>query len=109
MTIDREDRHGSTEGEGEQEQEADTSTSGVVYVDWLPTEGEKADRSQRVGDVYLLEVQGGSHNGGTLVLHQENGTAVFDMNHLRGFRAQEGVDVPAYEDSERQAADSEGE
>jgi len=99
MTIDRESRHGEGE-DGEQEQ----PEGGVVYLDWLPQQEEGNDRSQRVGDVLEVEVRDpattNDYDEGELVLHQANGVAVFDRNHLRGFRAQEGVAVPAYERSD---------
>jgi len=109
MTIDRETRGGGGEDEAEQEQ----PSGGVVYLDWLPQQDEGSDRSQRVGDVLEVEVREGAANDydeGELVLHQAEGVAVFDRNHLRGFRAQEGVRVPEYERSDEadSSDDSEG-
>ncbi|AGM11779.1 hypothetical protein M201_gp02 [Haloarcula californiae tailed virus 2] len=96
MTIDRDTRH----GEGEDDEDGEQRTGGIVYLDWLPQEGEGTDRSQRVADVLEVEVREGApdnYDEGELVLHQAEGVAVFDRNHLRGFRAQEGVRVPEYQ------------
>ena len=103
MTIDREARSGGGEQEDEQEQEA---TSGVVYLDWQ-THHEGQEAAQRVSNVQQVEVREGmdEYDQGELVLHQDEGTAVFDRNELRGFRAQEGVDVPQYQ-QRRRGADS---
>ena len=100
MTIDREARSGEA-SEDEQEQE---NTSGTVYLDWQ-THHEGQESAQRVSDVRQVEVREGTddYDQGELVLHQENGTCVFDRNELRGFRAQGGVDVPQYQQPRRGA------
>ena len=96
MTIDREARHGG--GEDEADSEDSERTSGIVYLDWVPRH-EGSETSQRVNDVLEVEVREGmdEYDEGELVLHQEDGTAVFARRELRGFRAQEGVDVPQYQ------------
>lgn len=83
--------------------------SGVVYIDWLPR--EEAEQSQRVGSVLAVAVEPGvdDYDDGELVLHQENGVAVFDRNEMRGFRAQEGVTVQEYQRADgTDGTDSEG-
>lgn len=95
----------------EQEAEDEQPTSGVVYLDWqVHHEGQES--AQRVGSVVEAEVREGvnEHDRGELVLHQEDGVAVFDRNALRGFRAKEGVDVPDYQQRRQgdDSSDSEG-
>lgn len=103
MTIGSDDFE-DEDSEGEQEQEA---TSGKVYLDWRPVEGS-TDNAQRVANVERVEVRhapSDEYDEGELVLHQEDGVAVFDRNEMRGFRAQQGVRVPEYQE-QRQAEDS---
>jgi hypothetical protein len=71
--------------------------SGIVYLDWIPRVEEGPDRSQRISGVVAVEVLDPISNRGELVLHQETGVAAYDLRELRGFRAQEGVRVPKYE------------
>lgn len=90
------------EGEAQDEQQE----SGIVYLDWIPRVEEGPDRSQRISDVVAVEVRdpitsGEYHEGGQLVLHQEDGVAVYDLRELRGFRAQDGVFVPQYRQPDR--------
>lgn len=106
MTIDREQRHGS---EGEQDEQQERRT-GLVYVDWQPTEGAK-DHSQRVDDVYRVEVRSPvdpeGYGEGELVLHTTNGICVFDRNLMRGFRTRDVPEVPPQYHQQDDGDDSE--
>jgi hypothetical protein len=88
--------------EDEQEAEAEQAQdSGIVYLDWIPRIEEGPNRSQRISGVVAVEVRdpliSDEYHQGELVLHQEDGVAAYDLRELRGFRAQEGVRVPQYE------------
>jgi len=89
---------GESEGEGGDEQ---AQESGIVYLDWIPRVEEGPERSQRISGVVAVEVRdpisSEEYHEGELVLHREGGVAAYDLRELRGFRAQEDVRVPQYE------------
>jgi hypothetical protein len=80
---------------------SDEPESGVVYLDWIPRVEEGPDRSQRISGVREVEIRDSvgprEFDNVKLVLHGVDGVAVFDRSHIRGFRAQNGVAVPQYE------------
>jgi len=99
------DAEAADEAQDEQQQ------SGIVYLDWIPRVEEGPDRSQRVSGVTAVEVRdpitSDEYHEGELVLHQEDGVAVYDLRELRGFRAQEGVFVPQYRQSDEGSSEAE--
>lgn len=97
--------------EAADETQDEQQESGIVYLDWIPRVEEGPDRSQRVSDVVAVEVRdpiiSDEYHEGELVLHQEDGVAVYDLRELRGFRAQDGVFVPQYRQPDEGSSEAE--
>lgn len=89
--------------------EGSEQESGVAFIYWMPQEAdaERGNTRERLIDVVSLDVcagrTGNNYDEGELRLHTTEGQAVFDRNHVRGWRTEGPVDIARVDEGDDSA------